>query len=124
MKRQFDQLNLNENEPDIMNLFFDQEIHHHESCFQSTMCEYLSTTSVNHAPYRSCLPLNSVFKNDADRARYFAILNYLKDFSICASPIQLGELQMAQLPTANTVIDTDTDGCWKVYDSEGHCFCC
>ena len=90
MKRQFGQLNLNENESDKMNRFFDQKIHHHQNFFQSTICEYLSATSINHTPYRSCLQLNLLFKNDADRARYFAILNYLKDFSICASPIQLG----------------------------------
>ncbi|CAF1580235.1 unnamed protein product [Rotaria magnacalcarata] len=124
MKRQFCQLNLNEHESDKTNLLFDQDIHHYQNIFQNIMCKCVSTASGNQAPYHLCLPPNLIFNNDTDVARYFAILNYLKDFNMCASSIRLNENQMVQQAATDTLMDMDMGECWKVYDSEGHCFCC
>ncbi|CAF4937059.1 unnamed protein product [Rotaria magnacalcarata] len=82
MKRQFCQLNLNENESDKTNLLFDQYIHHYQNIFQNIICKCVSTVSGNQAPYHSCLSPNLIFNNNTDLARYFTILNYLKDFNI------------------------------------------
>ncbi|CAF3125360.1 unnamed protein product [Rotaria socialis] len=124
MKRQFCQLSLNENESDKTNLLFHQDIHHYQNIFQNIMCKCVSTASGNQAPYHLCLPPNLIFNNDTDLARYFVILNYLKDFNMCASSIRLNENQMVQQAATDTLMDMDMGECWKVYDSEGHCFCC
>ena len=124
MRLQFTLLNLTENESNEKNILSSQDIHYYQNLFPNTTYKSSSVASDNHDPYPPCLPLNTPFDTDIDLTRYFAIMNYLKDFSIFASPIKLDEHRMEQHLTTDTLTETDTDGCWKVYDSNGQCFCC
>ena len=124
MRLQFTRLNLNENESNEKNILSNQDIRYYQNLFPSTTCKSSSVASGNQGPYPLCLPLNTLFDTDIDLAQYFAILNYLKDCSICASPIKLEEHRIEQHLTTDTLTETDIDGCWKVYDSNGQCFCC
>ena len=95
-----------------------------KTCFKTQTRKSSSVASVNQVPFPPCLSLNAPFDIDSDLARYFAILNYLKDFSICASLIKLDEHGMEQHLTTDTLKEIDIDSCWKVCHSNGRCFCC
>ena len=124
MRLQFTRLNLNENKSNEKNILSNQDIRYYQNLFPNTTCKSSSVVSDNQGPYRPCLPLNTPFDTDIDLTQYFAILNYLKDFSTCASPTKLDEHRMEQHLTTDTLTEIHIDGCWKVYDSSGQCFCC
>ena len=124
MRRQFTRLNLNENESNEKNILSNHDIRYYQNFFLNTTCTSSSVASDNQGPYPPCLPLNTPYDTDIDLTQCFAILNYSKYFSICASPIKLVEHRMEQHLTTDTLTETDIDGCWKVYDSDGQCFCC
>lgn len=81
------------------------------------MCNQSSLESISHGASYSNLQSDLYFDNDMDRARYTAILNYLKDFSNCTPLFNSDGHQIAPPIATDTLMDIDRDDCWKVYDS-------
>ncbi|CAF4983103.1 unnamed protein product, partial [Rotaria socialis] len=99
----------------ILHIFeLNRDIHYYRNVFQSLTCTASFSTAVDQGAFPPCLPLITTFNTDIDRARYFAILNYLKDYNVYVSSIKFDEHQMTQHLTTDTSMQIGTGDCWKV----------
>jgi len=126
MELLFDQLDLNKCEGTSKNVISKQHVHNDKNYPQIiTSTSYVIAADQNSSA--SSLLLGTSFDTDVDVVRYLTILNYANDFKMCVLSMNFDEYQGGQHIFSNTTTKNnieDIEGCWKVYDHNGKCFCC
>jgi hypothetical protein len=123
MEIQLNQLNLSENKVNGKNILSNQNISNGDNSSQIVTCEPISVV-VYQDTSSSSLSFDACFNTNTDVMEYLTIVNYANDLKICTSSMKSDEHQKTQHSLTDTMMGNDIDGCWKVHDFNGQCFCC